>query len=155
MSMTYIAQPDRQQQLEWLDGGTLAVLLDAATTDGQLMIGRFDVQEGEASPFHLHTLEDEVFLLISGTARVWSGDDETDLQEGGIVFLPKNVPHSYRITSPTADLLMINTPGGIEKMFRHAGRDKASPRPDGFEITPALLQEASDLAGNVTVGPPR
>ncbi len=47
MSMAYLAQPDQQQQLEWLDGGTLAILLDGKATDGQLMVGRFDVSEGE------------------------------------------------------------------------------------------------------------
>lgn len=36
-----------------------------------------------------------------------------------IVYLPRNVPHAYRITSDRADLLMITTPGGIEGMFRH------------------------------------
>ena len=50
MSMAYLAQPEQQQQLEWLDGGTLTILLDGNATDGQLMIGRFDVSEGEAPP---------------------------------------------------------------------------------------------------------
>lgn len=49
MSMAYIAQPQQQQQLEWLDSGTLAVLLDGPATNGRLMMGRFDVQEGEAN----------------------------------------------------------------------------------------------------------
>jgi quercetin dioxygenase-like cupin family protein len=155
MSMAYLAQPDQQQQLEWLDGGTLALLLDAETTDGQLMIGRFDVSRGEAPPFHLHTREDEVFMLIKGTALVWVDDQETELSEGGIVFLPKNIPHAYRITSAKADLLMINTPAGIEGMFRLAGRDKSTPRPEGFEISPALMGEAAKKYGNVVLGPPR
>ena len=135
MSMAYLAQPEQQQQLEWLDGGTLAILLDGKATDGQLMIGRFDVSEGEAPPYHKHTREDEVFMLIKGTALVWVDDQEMELAEGGIVFLPKNIPHAYRITSKTADLLMINTPAGIEGMFRYSGRDKATPRPEGFEIS--------------------
>ena len=50
MSMAYLAQPEQQQQLEWLDGGTLAILLDGKATDGKLMIGRFDVSEGESTP---------------------------------------------------------------------------------------------------------
>lgn len=52
--------PDQQQQLEWLDGGTLALLLDGKATDGQSMMGRFDVSRGEAPPFHKHLNEDEV-----------------------------------------------------------------------------------------------
>jgi mannose-6-phosphate isomerase-like protein (cupin superfamily) len=155
MSMAYLIQPDQQQQLEWLDGGTLAILLDGKATNGQLMIGRFDVSEGEAPPYHQHTREDEVFMLIKGTALVWCDDEEMELAEGGIVYLPKRVPHAYRITSKRADLLMINTPAGIEGMFRFAGRDKSTPRPDGFEIPTARLAEASEKFGNVIVGPPR
>jgi mannose-6-phosphate isomerase-like protein (cupin superfamily) len=72
--MAYLAQSDQQQNLEWLDGGTLALLLDGAATAGQLTVGRFALGKGSASPFHLHTREDEVFLLIKGSALVWSGD---------------------------------------------------------------------------------
>lgn len=82
MSMAYLAQPQQQQQLEWLGGGTLAVLLDGLATNGQLMMGRFDVQEGEAPPYHQHTNEDEIFLLIKGTALVWCDDEEYELAEG-------------------------------------------------------------------------
>jgi quercetin dioxygenase-like cupin family protein len=155
VSMLYLAQPGQQQQLEWLDGGTLTMLLDGAATDGQLMMGRFDVSEGEAPPVHMHTREDEVFMLIKGTALVWYDDQEYELAEGGVVFLPRGVPHAYRITSAKADLLMINTPGGIEGMFRHAGRDKATPRPEGFQISPERMAEAAEKFGNVIVGPPR
>src|SRR5690242_18528599 len=108
--MLYLSQPDQQQQLEWLDGGTLAILLDGLATNGQLMMGRFTVGEGEAPPYHQHTNEDEVFLLLKGTALVWCDDEEHELAEGGVVFLPKQVPHAYRITSAKADLLMVNTP---------------------------------------------
>ncbi|MCT2590950.1 cupin domain-containing protein [Streptomyces sp. N2-109] len=155
MSMAYLAPPDQQQTLEWLDGGTFSVLLDGQATDGQLTVGRFHVGKGEAPPFHTHTLEDEIFLLIKGTALVWSGDQEFELSEGGIVFLPKNVPHGYRITSEEADLLMIATPSGIEGMFRMAGRDVSTPRPEGFEIAPELLAQAADAYGQIVVGPPR
>lgn len=153
MSMIYLAQPEQHQQLEWLDGGTLAMLLDGKATDGQLMIGRFDVAEGEAPPYHTHTREDEVFLLLKGTALVWCDDQEHELAEGGVVFLPKLIPHGYRITSKRADLLMINTPAGIEGMFRETGRDKSTPRPPGFEVKPD--PGLADKYGNVVVGPPR
>jgi quercetin dioxygenase-like cupin family protein len=155
MSMAYLAQPEQQQKLEWIDGGVFAVLLDSAATDGQLTVGRFTVSEGEAPPYHMHTREDEVFMLIKGSALVWSDDQEMELAEGGIVYPPKNVPHGYRITSDTADLLMICTPGGIEGMFRHAGRDMSDPRPEGYQISPQRMAEAADMYGQVVVGPPR
>ena len=148
--MLYLAQATQQQKLEWLDGGTLTMLLDAAATDGQLMMGRFDVRSGEAPPYHKHLHEDEIFMLIAGTALVWYDDQEYELAEGGVVFLPKNVPHAYRVT---ADLLMINTPAGIEGMVRATGRDMSTPRPAGFQVKPD--PEVSERYGNIIVGPPR
>lgn len=92
-------------------------------------------------------------MLISGTALVWADEEESELTEGGIVFLPKGVPHSYRITSEKADLLVITTPAGIEGMFRETGRDQSTPRPPGFEVTPQPAVSAR--CGNIIVGPPR
>lgn len=155
MSMPFLAQADQQQTLEWIDEGTFSVLLDSGATDGQLTVGRFRVGKGEAPPFHMHTREDEVFMLISGSALLWAGDEQMEMTEGGIVYLPRNIPHSYRITSDTADLLMIATPGGIEGMFRHAGRDVATPRPRDFTIDPAKMAEAAELYGQIVLGPPR
>ncbi|MGW0718850.1 hypothetical protein ACWD3K_29500 [Streptomyces sp. NPDC002778] len=74
------------------------------------------------------------------------------MREGGIVYLPRNIPHSCRITSERVDLLMIAAPGGIEG--RHAGCDLTTPRPDGFEIPKSLIAEAAELYA-VVVGLPR
>jgi len=155
MTIAHLVQREQQQTLEWLHNGLFSVLLDSEATEGKLPVGRFDVPKGEAPPFHTHTREDEVFLLLRGSALVWAGEEEHELAEGGIVYLPRNLPHSYRITSDRADLLLIATPGGIEQMFRHAGRDVSTPRPDGFEISQEKLAEAAALAGSVIVGPPR
>jgi uncharacterized cupin superfamily protein len=64
--------------VEWLAGGTFALLLDAAATNGQLGVGRFRVSQGEAPPYHKHLREDEVFMLIAGTALLWFDDEEPD-----------------------------------------------------------------------------
>jgi quercetin dioxygenase-like cupin family protein len=153
MSTAYLARPEQHQQLEWLGGSTLSILLDGAATDGRLMVGRFDVSRGEAPPYHVHSNEDEVFMLIKGTALVWADDQESELTEGGIVFLPRRVPHSYRITSEKADLLIITTPAGIEGMFRETGRDLSTPRPPGFAVTPQPA--VATKYGNTVLGPPR
>src|SRR5260370_25748591 len=96
--------------------------------------------------------------LMSGGALVWSDGKEFQLSEGGIVFLPKNVPHGYRITSDTPDLLLICTPSGIEGMFRHAGRDLPTPRPDNFHIPAQGLAESPHAPrhapGQIILAPP-
>ena len=153
MTATYLGNADDHQVLEWHGGSTFAVLLDSAVTDGLLTVGRNVAPKGAASPYHVHEHEDEMFFMISGSALLWSGEDEHELREGGIVFLPRDVPHSYRITSDRADFLLLTTPGGIEGMFRATGRDRATPRPEGFAVTPD--PKISERYGNIIVGPPR
>jgi quercetin dioxygenase-like cupin family protein len=155
MSVAYLAQPDQQPTVEWLAGGTFSLLLDAAATNGQLGVGRFRVSKGEAPPYHKHLRENEVFMLIKGTALLWCDDEEMELSEGGIVFLPRNVPHAYRITSSEADLLMMCTPGGFEGMFLQAGRPVESPRQPDAEPSPQEMQKAANNFGQVVIGPPR
>jgi hypothetical protein len=72
MTMAFLAQPEQQQTLEWLDGGTFSVLLDSEATNGQLTVGRFAVGKGEAAPFHVHTREDEIFKSdVASTGDLW------------------------------------------------------------------------------------
>jgi hypothetical protein len=66
------------------------------------------------------------------------------------------MPHGYRITtSKKADLLMINTPAGIEGMFRATGRDKSASPPADFQPSPEQMAEAAAQYGNIILGPPR
>lgn len=37
---------------------------------------------GRRAPNHMHTREDDVFMLIKGSALMWCGDDEAELPEG-------------------------------------------------------------------------
>ncbi|MFD6244834.1 cupin domain-containing protein [Streptomyces roseolus] len=107
MTIPYLAQAEEQQQLEWLDGSAFSVLLDKEATEGRLTVGRFDVARGEAPPFHLHTREDEVFMLLKGTALVWAGEEEHELREGGhrlpAAQHPALLPHHLRACRPPDD----------------------------------------------------
>ncbi len=49
---------------------------------------------------------------------------------------------------------MLDTPAGIEGMFRYAGRDRATPRPEGFGISPKRTAEGADQFGQIILGPP-
>src|SRR5436309_568516 len=106
MSAAFLVPEPDQPTVVWRDG-TFTRVLAAAATSGQLGMGRFRANQGDATAYHLHTREDEIFLLLQGTALLWCDDEQFELEEGGVAFLPRNVPHGYRITSRTADMLMI------------------------------------------------
>ena len=154
MAQPYVAQDADHQVIEWIGGSQMRVLLDSARSAGQLMAMRTTLHRGDASPVHVHSREDEVFILVMGTGLVWIGDDRYDVAEGGVVFMPREVPHSYLITSSHADMLTLATPAGLEGFFRAAGHDLATPRPEGFAVTPATMAPAFAAHGGRIVGPP-
>lgn len=155
MSLPYLAQAGEHQRLEWLDGGVMSVLLDGKATGGQLTMVRSRLAPGAASPVHVHRNEDELFLLLDGHGIFWYGEERYELGAGGVIFLPRNVPHAYRFTSDTVDLLTICTPSGIEDFFRLAGHDLSVPKPDGWALTPPVLAAAAARTGQEILGPPR
>lgn len=154
MSVPYLAQAADHEELEWLGGGVMRILLDGAKTDDQLTMVRSAATAGSASPVHVHASEDEIIVLVQGSGIFWAGEHRYELSDGGVAFLPRGVPHAYRFTSPTVDMLAVCTPAGTEDFFRAAGWDLSRPRPDGWAITPAAMAAAAEATGQTILGPP-
>ncbi|HEX3622915.1 MAG TPA: cupin domain-containing protein [Acidimicrobiales bacterium] len=152
---TYFSQDADHQRIRWIGDSTVEILLDSATSDGQLMILRTDATAGDAAPVHVHGHEDEVFLVLEGSLTVWVGDARREVGPGGICFLPRGVPHAYRVTSATAKVLNICTPGGLEAAFREAGWNLRDPAPEGWAVTPTAVAEAMGRVSCQILGPPR
>jgi len=62
---------------------------------------------GSASPVHVHAREDEIVVLLQGSGIFWAGEHRYALSEGGVAFLPRNIPNAYRFTSQTLDLAWV------------------------------------------------
>jgi quercetin dioxygenase-like cupin family protein len=154
MSLPYLAQSADHEQLEWLGGGVMRIMLDGKKTDGQLTMIRSAAANGSASPVHVHDKEDEIIVLLKGSGIFWVGDQRWELSEGGVAFLPRNVPHAYRFTSEDVDMLAVCTPAGTEDFFRAAGWDLSRPKPEGWEITPATMAAAAAATGQTILGRP-
>jgi quercetin dioxygenase-like cupin family protein len=154
LTVPYLAQAADQEQLQWLGGGVMRIMLDGAKTGGQLTMLRSAPAGGSASPVHVHASEDEIVVLLAGSGIFWVGDERFELSEGGVAFLPRNIPHAYRFTTGTVDMLAVCTPAGTEDFFRAAGWDLSRPMPDGWEITPAGMAAAAKATGQTILGPP-
>lgn len=152
--MAFVAQSAEHQRLGWIGGSTLSILLDSAATGGSLMVMSSELSAGDAAPLHQHSREDEVFLLLTGSAVVWCGDERFELGAGGVAYLPRDVPHTYRVTSDQTRMLTLCTPAGLEGFFRAAGHDLSRPLPDDVSVTPARLGPASAAHGVTLLGPP-
>lgn len=150
----YIAQAGEHERLAYTGGGELAIIIDAAITGGQLSVIEAHSRRGDASPVHVHSRDDEAFLLLDGAMTVWVGDHRFQLQPGGIAFLPRNIPHAVRNDIASRALILSVPAGPQEIVFRTAGWDLSQPRPEGWQPAQEALRRAADLAGVTLIGPP-
>ena len=151
----YFSQHADHQRIRWIGGSTIELLLDSAASNGRLMILRTEGTFGDAAPVHVHGHEDEVFIVLEGSMTVWVGDERWEVDGGGICFLPRGIPHAYRVTSETSTVLNICTPGGLEEAFREAGWVLSSPPPEGWAVSPAGIAQAMAKVDCQILGPPR
>ena len=150
----YVRQAGEHQRLAYTSGAELAVILDATITGGQLTVFDNHGPRGSGSPVHVHTHDDEAFLLLDGAMTVWVGEERHRLQPGGIAFLPRNIPHAVRCDLASR-MLVLSTPGGFQEIvFRTAGRDLSRPMPDGWQPTQEAVRQAAEHAGVTLLGPP-
>jgi quercetin dioxygenase-like cupin family protein len=149
-----IRQAGEHQRLAYTGGHELTVILDAAITGGQLTVIETHARSGDASPVHVHSRDDEAFLLLDGAMTVWAGDQRHQLQPGGIAFLPRRLPHAVRYDTASRALILSTPAGSQERVFRAAGWDLSQPRPDGWQPTQDALLQAAGQAGVTLLGPP-
>ncbi|MCZ7658549.1 MAG: cupin domain-containing protein [Xanthobacteraceae bacterium] len=63
-------------------------------------------------PVHVHHNEDEVIHVIEGGYEFWLDGDTIPVAAGASIFLPRGVPHTFRVTSTSSGRnLTILTPG--------------------------------------------
>jgi hypothetical protein len=74
---------------------------------------------------------------LEGSLTVTRGSEQLTLNAGDSGFLPRNVPHTFKISSGYARWLVCFTPAGFEEYFRTIGRpaerlalDENPSRPD-------------------------
>jgi hypothetical protein len=85
---------------------------------------------GGGPPLHVHTREDEAFYLLDGELAVTCGDRTFSALPGSFVFLPRGMPHTFRVRGgQPARFLALFAPGGIEGLFIEGGRPATAPTP--------------------------
>jgi quercetin dioxygenase-like cupin family protein len=153
-SAPYISQAREHQRLAYTGGHELAILLDAGITAGQLTVVEVHARRGDASPVHVHSLDDEAFLLLDGAMTVWVGDQRRQLEPGGIAFLPRHLPHAVRYDIASRALILSTPAGPQESIFRAGGWDLSQPKPSGWQPPAEALRRAAQENGVSVIGPP-
>jgi quercetin dioxygenase-like cupin family protein len=116
----------------------------------ELGITEVVLHPGEEPPLHIHKNENEWLYVLDGQMTFHVAGEQYSASAGSFVSFPRDIPHTFTIESAAARFLVVNTPGGFERMFelgpktpeeaaranaslRHGDRRTASP-PDGGRV---------------------
>jgi quercetin dioxygenase-like cupin family protein len=82
----------------WAMGSLFERLVTGGQTAGSLDVAVVTQPPGLATPTHVHTREAEAWFVLEGTLTYRAGDRLADLAAGDFIYLPRDVPHAFRIT---------------------------------------------------------
>ena len=71
------------------------LLQEGDIPDGKLAITWVDIKPGSGQRPHKHFPE-QVYVIIKGKGRMRVGDEEEEVREGDLVYIPSNVTHGIK-----------------------------------------------------------
>jgi quercetin dioxygenase-like cupin family protein len=139
----------------WFCGGGLHTwLATSEETGGAFLMFEFVGEQGKVTPLHIHPASDETFYILEGEILLELDGERRSLSTGGVVVVPRGVPHAFMVTSSQTRFLTIQTPGTDEAFYRLA----SEPAPEGSEPIPVdfgRVREAAMQTGAIEIlGPP-
>ena len=112
----------------WFLGNLFKLKATSEDTAGAFGLIEAIQPAGFTAPPHIHHAEEEVFYLISGDITFFCGDSTISAHAGSFVWLPRGIPHWFRVEGNTpAHLLQWNFPGGVERFFLELGEPVVDP----------------------------
>ena len=149
------SQPGDGERLWFL--GTLATIrVPGDAAGGRFAVIEFLFPKHASPPRHTHP-QDESYVVLDGRLTIEAGDERFTLEPGGVAVVPMGVPHTFRVDSDGANVLVLSTPAGIEDMIRDGSvpaTEPTLPPPDTPRPSPEELGRIFEKHGQETVGPP-
>ena len=153
-----IHRPAGQGEALWAMGSLFELKLHSEETDGALTAMEVTQPPGTATPLHVHHREAEAFYVLAGTLDYEAGGQLHQLTAGSLIWLPKGVPHRFRITGNSpARFLALCLPGGLERLYRAVGVSaERRTLPGAYPAEPEIArwQTAAPAHGLQVLGPP-
>jgi quercetin dioxygenase-like cupin family protein len=154
-SATLIRNQGEGEQLWFAGGGVFTMKLTAAETGGAFFLFEDRVVRGKATPMHLHPDADELAYVIEGELLVHVDGAERRVGPGGLFYAPRGVAHAFLVTSETAHLLCLQTPGSGEDFYRSVSDPSTSASDAARPPDIARLREGAARSPSIELlGPP-
>jgi quercetin dioxygenase-like cupin family protein len=129
----------------WFMGGLTTIKAGAEQTAGRVAVTENLAPRGSGSPLHVHHREDEWFYVMEGELTFWVGGETIVAGAGSFVYGPREIPHTFVVSSEQARFLLVVEPAGFEDFVR-----ALSAPAERLEIPPAA-SEPPDVDALVAV----
>jgi quercetin dioxygenase-like cupin family protein len=106
----------------WFLGVLATVKASAETTGGRVAVIEHLAPRGSGSPLHVHHREDEWFYVTEGELTFWVGGEVTVAPAGSFVYGPRDIPHTFTVSSEQARFLLVAEPAGLDGFMRALGQ---------------------------------
>jgi quercetin dioxygenase-like cupin family protein len=99
-------------------GSRVLIKASGEQTCGQLAVMEASYPAGVSVHVHVHAGEDEMLYVIGGELTGTCGDDTWSARAGSFVFVPRDTPHSFTVTSTQpATALVITGPPQLDRQI--------------------------------------
>jgi len=130
----------------WYSGALLTFLATGEETHGQFALCELVGRKGNVPPPHIHHQEDEIYYILEGEIVFSVGEHTIKGTPGTMVFLPRDVPHSWTTESEQIRFLFLLTPTGGEGWFKEfsvpAPAMTLPPADEGYGEVQRMLEAA-------------
>lgn len=110
-------QPGQGEAL-WFLGSLAIIKASARATGGRVAIIENLAPRGHGSPLHVHHREDEWFYVIEGDLTFCVGGRIIEAPAGSFVYGPRDIPHTFIVSSSQSRFLVVTEPAGFEEFVR-------------------------------------
>lgn len=155
-SATPIIRHDGEGDRMWFaGGGTFTWKATSEETGGAFLMIEDRMEQGKVTPLHVHPENEEAIYVLEGEILVEVEGERHRLGAGGLFVAPRGVAHAFMVTSESARVLGLLTPGSAEDFYRDAGEPLASEADESRPADFRRLREAAERSSSIEiVGPP-
>jgi quercetin dioxygenase-like cupin family protein len=149
------AEPGEGER-RWFLGTLATIRVPGEATGDRFALIEFLFPRHASPPVHTHP-QDESYLVVEGRLTVKAGDERFELGPGGVAVVPMWVPHTFRVDSETARVIVLSTPAGLDRFVRDASIPAGAPTlppPDATRPSAEERARIEEAHGQVNLGPP-
>lgn len=152
-TLTPISQQPGAGEHLWFFGGLTTI---KAASDN-VMVTEQTAPRGSGSPLHVHHNEDEWFYVLEGELTIWVDGETHVAPAGSFVYGPRDIPHTFTVSSELARFLLVTEPGDFAGFVRTLAEPAPGPELPAGPLTPPdmdLVMRTAAGYGLEILGPP-